>query len=204
MKRIIYLIAALIIVPLLALQSVPHAAPVAAADNAIPVVIELSSIGDEEQLARRAEEVKKRGFVASVSAGLDAVDGQYLKGLAESGFEIMGPVPWQENDTYARQLDDTLAAKQALEAACGQPVAGFSPTGSRFNRGNEHTYAVLEAIGAKYILQSARYEKLPASALEPYPVPGYSFYCIPMQSRGLYNPAAGSFDQTVLAMSGSN
>lgn len=169
----------------------------------VPVVVELSSIEAQEQLTRRVDEMRARGFIGSVDSGLDVVDGSYLKQLAIDGFEIMCQVPWQEDDTYEQQLQRTFQIKQSLEAAIGQDVVGFSPDGSRFNRGNVHTYPVLQEIGAKYILQSARYEKLTCYALEPYKASDYDFFIVPMQSRCVYNVGENEFDQTTLAMSGS-
>jgi hypothetical protein len=204
MKRILCLLTGLILLPFISLQIIPQINVIAATEPAIPVVIALSSIGTQEQLQKRVDEVCKRGFTASVNADPDIVKDTYLAELAKCGFEIMGTVPWQENDTYEQQLKETVALKGRLEAATGQAVVGFSPDGSRFNRGNKNTYPVLGAIGATYILQSARYEKMPGNALEPYRLPGYNFYCVPMQSRGLYNAGVDEYDQTVLAMSGSN
>ena len=102
--------------------------------------------------------------------------------------------------TYNPKITEKIAA---LEACTGKPIVGFSG-GRKFNRGNEHTYAVLEAIGAKYMHTSARYETLPCYAFEPYQVPGHSFVRAPMQSRCLLNVGVDEFDQECLAMSGSN
>ncbi len=170
----------------------------------IPVVVQISSITKKEQLVRRIDELKARGLISSVKAGLDVVDCDYLKQLANEGFEIMGTVPWQENDTYEEQLSKTLAKKQALEACIGKPIVGFSPEGGKFNRGNQNTFPVLREIGAKYVHTSARYETLPCYALEPYQVPEYNFVRVPMQSRCLWNVGANELDQTTLDMNGSN
>jgi hypothetical protein len=169
-----------------------------------PVVIQLSSIENQEQLARRVEALKARGFTGTIKVAPEKADPAYLKSLVDQGFEFMGIVYWTEGDTYEQQLKETLAKTQALEAATGRRVVGFSPQGGKFNRGNENTYAVLQAMGARYIHQSARYEAMPAYALEPYKAPGYDLIVCPMQSRGLWNVGTSPFDQTVLAMSGSN
>ncbi len=170
----------------------------------IPVVIQLSSIENKDELVKRVDALKARDFTGSVKATLDAVDGAYLKSISDQGFEIMGIVYWNEGDTFQQQYDATLAKKSELEAAIGKPVVGFSGQGGKFNRGNENTYAVLEALKAKYIHQSSRYETMPCYVLEPYKPAGYDFVVCPMQSRCVWNTGPNELSQDTIAMSGSN
>lgn len=170
----------------------------------IPIVFQLSNADNKAQLERRVNEFTKRGFVATVKAEPAKVSGDYLKALSDKGFEIMGEVAVEPKNTYEQQLGKTLEAKKAIETYTGKPVLGWSASGSRFNRGDEYTANVLDAIGARWQHISARYEKMPCYALEPYQAPGHKFVIVNVQSRCVYNITGDPFNQDNMAMSGSN
>ena len=108
-----------------------------------------------------------------------------------------------QRSCYEEELEYARAEKQRMEDCIGKTVLGFYG-GSRFNKGDQYAPDILDEIGAKYFLTSARYETLPCYALEPYQEPGHNYIRLPMQSRCVYNVGVDEFDQACLAMSGSN
>ena len=179
--------------------------PAAKEERPVPVAIQVSSINTKEQLERRADELIKRGLVASVKAttDLEVIGCDYLKELASQGFDIQIPIAAnEEGATYEQELAMTRERKEALEKCLGTPVRSYGAV-SRFSI-DEHSAGILDELGAKYIWVSARYEKMPCYTLEPYKEPGHNFVRVLMQSRCLYKPVGvDRLDQTLLAMTGS-
>ena len=169
----------------------------------VPVAIQVSSIKTKEQLESRANELIKRGLVASVKADLETVGCDYLKELADQGFDIQIPIAANiEGATYEQELATTRERKEALEKCLGKPLRSYGAV-SRFSI-DGHSSQILDELGAKYIWVSARYEKMPCYTLEPYQEPGPNFVRVLMQSRCLYKPmGVDRLDQTLLAMTGS-
>ena len=170
----------------------------------IPVALYISSIQAKDQLARRVDEFVKRGFTnATVKVDeIEVVGADYLREVADMGFEIALPFAGFEGTvTYEEGLALMSDRKKLFEDCVGKPVVGGSR--SRFAY-DPHTWDVMEAIGGRWYLTAAKYEKFPNLALEPYKMPGYdSIVRVPMQAVGTWNRDGDVLDPLGKAYGGS-
>jgi hypothetical protein len=152
----------------------------------IPVALEFGSIENRDELEKRINEAAKRGFGASARVEeISAVGADYLKEISDAGFEVeLSFNDFENTTTYEEGLSLMTDRKKQFEDVIGRPVWGGGR--SRFMY-DTYTWNVMDALGLKWYMTDAAFEKFPYLASRPYRMPGHNFVRVPVQKPGLWN-----------------
>jgi len=93
--------------------------------------------------------------------------------------------------TYEEQRDVLLSILEAAPRCAEQQILGFRAT--RFTA-NEHTYRLLDELGIRYLVRSARDELLSVYTFKPYEFEGHEFAILPMPIRCAYGESGSLCD----------
>jgi peptidoglycan/xylan/chitin deacetylase (PgdA/CDA1 family) len=154
----------------------------ATADSTIPTTLEVNiQITGGTNLRPMVEELERRDHRATVwltAAEIEA-DCEYVRSLSARGHEIAGV--YREEITADLSIENQRATVAALAAAASRcsttRISGFRA--KRFTA-NEHTYAVMDEQGLRYLERSARSEPYSMYTFQPYAFSGHSFAILPM------------------------
>jgi hypothetical protein len=154
----------------------------------IPMCMSIGGMETQGQVAKRIDEMIKRGFVCDLELNEGALSDAYLRELMEAGFELeldWGGIERLENN-YETQLEFISGKKKKLEDIVGKPVLGGRRWGSHRDK---YTYDICDALGFKWYHIRPSITPFPYQATAPYRASGHNFALCPRPSIHLWNAA---------------
>lgn len=152
----------------------------------IPLCMTIGGIELQEQLPRRIDEMRKRGFTCDLELSEGVLSDAYTRELADAGFEM--ELSWdgieELEDNYEIQLKFISDKKKALEDIIGRPVLGGRRKASHRDK---HTYDICDELGFKWYHIRPSITSFPFQATAPYRAPGHNFALCPRPSLHLWN-----------------
>jgi hypothetical protein len=152
----------------------------------IPLCMTIGGIELQEQLPRRIDEMRKRGFLCDLELKEGVLSDAYTRELADAGFEM--ELSWDGieklEDNYEVQLKFISDKKKTLEDIIGRPVLGGRRKGSHRDK---YTYDICDDLGFKWYHIRPSITSFPYQATAPYRAPGHNLVLCPRPSLHLWN-----------------
>jgi len=152
----------------------------------IPLCMTIGGIELQEQLPRRIDAMRKRGFVCDLELTEGVLSDAYTRELADAGFEM--ELSWdgieELEDNYEVQLNFISNKKKALEDIIGRPVLGGRRKASHRDK---YTYDICDELGFKWYHIRPSITSFPYQATAPYRAPGHNVALCPRPSLHLWN-----------------